>query len=207
MNARTAAVFGLIAPLLYAGAVIVGGALWPQYSHLSDPISLLASADAPNALLMNIVFVVYDIVLLLFGVLWWLSRQRATGSSEPAAPALALIGLLGVAMYFFRQDAPGSAVSAGGVVHIVLAAMMSLLTMAAIFLRGRADWRIPRHRGAAMFSFICLAAVLVSGGLAAASIAQHWAFGGLFERATIGLFLLWVFVQAWRLAAHRGLSG
>lgn len=206
MSAKIAAAFGLSAPLLYGGTVIVGGMLWPAYSHLSDPISLLAAAQAPHAQLMNLLFVAYNILLLLFGVLWWLSRRSSTGTSEPAALMLAVIGVLGVIMYFFRQDASGSPVTPAGTIHIVLAAAMSLLTMLTILLRGRAEWRIPRQRGAALYSFGSLAVVLVSGGLAVVSIAQHWAFGGLFERGTIGAFMLWVFVEAWRLTMHRGIG-
>lgn len=206
MNAKTAAIFGLSAPLLYGGTVILGGVLWPEYSHLSDPISLLASAQAPNTQLVNLLFVAYNVLLFLFGLLWWLSRRSATRTSETAALALAVIGVLGIIMYFFRQDAPTSSMTLAGTTHIVLAACMSLLTMLAVFLRGHAEWRIPRQRGAAVYSFGSFAVILVSGGLAAASIAQHWAFGGLFERCTIGAFLLWVFVEAWRLATHRGLT-
>ena len=206
MNAKAAAVFGLLAPLLYGGTVIVGGALWPQYSHFSDPISLLVSDQAPNAVLMNLLFAAYDILLFLFGLFWWLSRQNATGTSEPSAIALALIGLLGLVTQFFRQDAPGSPMTEAGTIHILLAAAILLLTMLAIFFRGRAEWRIPRRRGAAVYSFGSLALVIVSGALAAVSIAQQWTFGGLFERCTVGVFLLWVFVEAWRLATQRGIA-
>lgn len=206
MNPRTTAAFGLSAPLLYGGTVILGGVLWPDYSQLSDPISLLTSAQAPNTQLMNLLFVAYDILLFLFGLLWWLSRRSATHTSETAALALAVIGVLGILMYFFRQDVPGSPMTLAGTTHIVLAACMSLLTMLAIFLRGHAEWRIPRRRGAAVFSYGSLAVVFISGGLAAVSIAQHWAFSGVFERCTIGMFLLWVFAEAWRLTTRRGLT-
>ncbi len=207
MNAKVAAAFGLAAPLLYGGAVILGGALWPHYSHLSDPISLLASAAAPDTVLMNALFAVYDIVLGLFGLLWWFVRRDAARAEQIAALAVAVVGFLGIVMAFFRQDAPGTPVSAAGTVHIALAAAMSLLTMLAIFLLGRADGRLPRRRGAALYSNITLAAVFVSGGLAAVSIAQHWSFGGVFERCTIELFQLWVYVLAGRLTNRRGLSG
>jgi hypothetical membrane protein len=203
MNTRTAAAFGLAAPVLYGATVILGGALWPQYSHVADPISLLTSTEAPNTALMNALFVFYDVALLLFGLMWWRARPRTTHSANIAALAVAVVGLLGIVMYFFRQDAPGSPVTTQGVVHIALAAAMSILTMLAIFVCGRADW-ISR-RSAALYSFVTVTLVFVSGGLAAASIAQHWPFGGLLERCTIGLFQVWVFVQAWRLATHRRL--
>jgi hypothetical protein len=77
---------------------------------------------------------------------------------------------------------------------------MSLITMLAILFRGLAEWRDPRQRKAAAYSFASVLFVFVTGGLAAISIAQHWTIGGLIERLTIGGFLLWVFVEALLLA-------
>lgn len=206
MNAKIAAGFGLVAPVLYCATVILGGALWAHYSHVTDPISLLASAEAPDTALMNALFAVYDIALCVFGGMWWVARREATQAEQIAALAVGIVGFLGLIMFVFPQDTPGTSVSTGGAVHIVLAAMMSLLTMLAIFLIGRADGRFPRRRNAALYSYITLAVVFVSGGLTVASIAEHWSYGGLFERCTIGMFELWVFVQAWRLTIRRGLS-
>jgi hypothetical membrane protein len=196
MNRRTASAFGVTAPLLYVGAVILGGALWPQYSHLKDPISLLASSGAPHALLMNVLFIVYDVVLTLFGLTWWFAERR--GRRPLSAALVSVIGILGLLMYFFRQDAAGSDMTATGLGHVILAASMSLLTMAAIVLRGRAE--LHGRPGAALYSFASLGVVFVTGGLAAVSIARHWTYGGVFERVTIGTFLLWVLVEALMLA-------
>ena len=198
MKRRTASAFGVAAPLLYAGAVVLGGALWPQYSHLKDPISLLASAEAPHALMMNVLFAVYDVVLTLFGLTWWFAERK---SRRPlSAVLLSVIGALGLLMFFFRQDAIGSDMTATGLVHIVLAAAMSLLTMAAILLRGRTE--LHGRPGAALYSFASLAVVFVTGGLAAMGIARYWVYGGVFERLTIGTFLLWVLVEACLLAGR-----
>ena len=198
MKRRTASAFGVAAPLLYAGAVVLGGALWPQYSHLKDPISLLASDEAPHALMMNVLFAVYDVVLTLFGLAWWFAERR--GRRPLSAALLSVIGILGLFMFFFRQDAIGSDMTTVGLVHIVLAAAMSLLTMVVILLRGRAE--MHGRPGAALYSFASLAIVFITGGLAAIAIAQHWTYGGVFERLTIGTFLLWVLVEACMLAAR-----
>ncbi len=206
MNARThTSLLGMAAPVLYAASVVLGGALWPEYSHLRDPISLLASTGVPNALLMNVLFACYDVLLCLFGLAWWFGERHRPGSL--AAMLLAVIGFLGIAMFFFRQDAPGLNMTAAGLVHIVLAGAMSLLTMLAIFLRGRAEWRELGQRKAAVYSFVSLAVVFITGGPAAFSIARHWTFGGLLERLTIGAFLLWVFVEAWLSARRPKLAG
>ena len=191
----------MAAPTIYAVSVVLGGVLWPEYSHLRDPISLLISAGAPNALAMNALFTAYNVLLFAFG-LGWFAQTGESRSGKLAAIALSAIGLLGLAMYFFPQDAAGSNITQAGIVHIILASAMSLLTMSAIFLRGRAEWRDLGRSRASVYSFASLFVVFVTGGLAAISISQHWAVGGLIERFTIGGFLLWVFVEAALMAKN-----
>jgi len=47
-----------------------------------------------------------------------------------------------------------------------------------------------------IYSFISVAAVFLSGGLAAASIATGGSAGGLIERITIGGYLQWLLIIA-----------
>ena len=192
---RTSAL-GLAAPAVYGLTVILGGVLWPGYSHLRDPISLLESVGAPNAPLMHVLFGAYNVLLLLFGVGWRSGQLLSSRLAKLAAILLSMIGLLGLVMYFFPQDAVGTSVTPAGAVHIAIAGAMSLITMLAILFRGLAEWRDPGQRKAAVYSFSSVLLVFVTGGLAAMSIAGHWAYGGLLERLTIGGFLLWVFVEA-----------
>ena len=196
---RTSAL-GLAAPVVYGFTVVLGGALSPGYSHLRDPISLLESVGAPNAPLMHVLFAAYNVLLFSFGVGWRSGQSRSSRLAKLAAILLSMIGLLGLVMYFFPQDAIGTNVTPAGAVHIAIAGAMSLITMLAIFFRGLAEWRDPRQRKAAAYSFSSVLLVFVTGGLAAMSIAGHWAYGGLLERFTIGGFLLWVFVEALLLA-------
>jgi hypothetical protein len=54
-------------------------------------------------------------------------------------------------------------------------------------------------RAYALYSFISVTAVFLSGGLAAISVANQSSIGGLLERITIGGFLQWLFVIALNL--------
>jgi hypothetical membrane protein len=195
-----AAAAGICAPALYVLTVVLGGILWPDYSHLRDPISLLASKGAPQFLLMNVMFAAYDVLLSLFGVLWWSCARSSSRPGRSAGLYLVVIGGLGIAMFAFPQDMSGSPVSTAGAIHIALAAAMSLLTMAVILVRGRAEMRLPGKRGAALYSFVSLGYVFVTGALAGIGVAQHWALAGLLERCTIGAFLLWVLTEAWMIS-------
>jgi hypothetical protein len=109
MNSRMrTSALGLAAPVVYGVTVVLGGVLWPGYSHLRDPISLLESVGAPNAPLMHVLFGAYNVLLLLFGVGWRSGQRLSSRLAKLAAILLSMIGLLGLVMYFFPQDAIGT---------------------------------------------------------------------------------------------------
>lgn len=58
---------GLLAPLIYIGAVVLGGLLRPGYSHVAYVMSELIAANAPNTALLVPLFTLYDILLAAFG--------------------------------------------------------------------------------------------------------------------------------------------
>lgn len=47
---------GIIAPILYLLMVIIGGALSPGYSHISETVSELLVSGAPNKPLLNTLY-------------------------------------------------------------------------------------------------------------------------------------------------------
>jgi len=112
-------------------------------------------------------------------------------------------GILGVLMERpFPMDPRGSAATFAGTMHIVAAGLCSLAIMLALLFGARAFTSVPGGRGYALYSYITLAIVFLTGALAATSAATGSALMGLAERVTIGAFLQWVF-----LVALRHLSG
>jgi len=195
---RTRTWYSLLAPAgvaIYVLAVILGAALYPGYSHLKDTISSLTNPTAPNLGLMNGLFALYNLCSLLFGIGWLVDRGNASRLSRVSAGMVAAAGLLGLVMYFFPQDPMSSAISARGTVHIAIAGAMSLLTMALILLRGIAERHELGLSRRALYSFVSVGFVFVTGGLSAIGVAQGWPVGGLMERLTIGGFLQWLAVQ------------
>jgi hypothetical protein len=207
MSRRYLLICGLLAPLVYVGAVILGGLLRPGYSHVAHTISELIAAGAPNTTLLNPLFTLYDILLAAFGVGLLLTvrahpEQRGARSGSLGAFALIVSGLLGVLMnLFFPQDPGGPPVTLTGTVHVVLAGVLSLGTMLAILCTGLWLRQAPGSRAYWCYSLASLAAIFISGGLGAAAIATSSPYLGLVERVTIGAFIQWVFVMALKLAA------
>jgi hypothetical membrane protein len=183
----------MAAPLVYAFTVILGARLNSQYSHLRDTVSSLASPGSPNLALVNSLFTLYNLLLIGFGVGWW--AESANRRSRTAALLIAAIGLLGALIFFFPQDPMGAPMTASGWTHIALVAAITLLTVSAMVIQGRAEKQLGQSRRAA-YSFATIAILLATCGFSAYGVADGWAIGGLLERITVGSLISWIFVQA-----------
>lgn len=186
---------GILAPLAYVLAVIIGGATTPGYSHVYNTISELISAGRHPSIIVMLLFAAYNLGLLAFGA--WAALDQSSGYSKKfraAMAILALIGLIGAAILFFPQDERGTATTFAGTMHIALSGVSSVLTMIAVLLVGIDFLGKKERKLFSYYSFASLVLIVVSGGLAAVNVANNTPYGGLFERLVIGFFILWVFV-------------
>jgi hypothetical protein len=189
--------FGIAAPIVYTAAAITGGFMINGYSHVYNTISELTATNAPKIPLIQILFSLYNLLLIFFGIgtCVYLDTPRRK-KTQAAAFMLAGIGILGLGMYFYPQEPRNMAMTFTGIMHIILASMASLFTMIAVMLAGssfKSDSKLNHFR---IYSYLTFAFIFITGGLAAANVANNSAFGGLFERLTIGAFMLWVLVVA-----------
>jgi hypothetical membrane protein len=188
-------VFGIMAPLVYALAVVIGGFMLPGYSHIYNTISELTASNAPKIPLIQILFTLYNFLLILLGI--GMYRHLATPErrkTQLAAFLLVLIGVLGLGMYFFPQDPRNIAMTLNGKAHIVLAGIASIFTMIAILQAGTSFKNDNQLRWLRIYSYITFGLVFITGGLAGVSVANNAAYGGLYERLTIGAFMQWIAV-------------
>ncbi|MGI2336538.1 MAG: DUF998 domain-containing protein [Dehalogenimonas sp.] len=194
------ALFGIVGPLLYFITVILGAIRRPNYSHIKDTISELASPDSPNLPLINTMFAFYNISIFFFGLsVLFLSNLTTTFHLNVVGLLTLLVGVLGLGMLFFPQDPIGQTMTHKGRIHIALAGLTSPATMISMVITalyfGSAE--LENSAGSFVgFTWVFLASVFVFGLLAAANIARHTRFAGLFERLTIGSYLMWIFIFA-----------
>lgn len=201
MTSRKFSSFGVLAPIVYAIAVVLGGAMWPGYSHVSRFVSDLIGVGAPNAWLLDPLFGLYNLLVLGFGLGMYLAVPPAVNPRKrlwtAAAGVLLLQGLFGTLTLFFPEDPVGKHMTMTGTMHIVMAGLSSITTMVCMLLLGL--WFRGREatRRMALYSFISVGFVFVTGGLTGAlGFAAHSPVAGLLERLTIGGFLQWLFVTA-----------
>lgn len=189
---------GTIAAVIYAGTVILGALIRPGYSHISDAISELVADGAPNRFLISSLFLIYNLLLVAFGIGSFLEvkdRSRGRRSGFIGSLALMLVGLAGVSMELaFPQDPGGNPTTFAGTMHLVMAGIASLGTMVAIVFLALWFRNFSDLKGYVAFSWISVVIIFISGGLSAAAMANHHPLFGLIERVTIGTFILWLFV-------------
>jgi len=184
---------GIIGAAVYAFAVIVGGLIRSDYSPIADTISALTSAGAPNKLLLDVLFGLYNIAIIGFGIGAFLdSGVNNTRKYKAATLIIAVIGVLGLLMLVYTQDVPVTDVTTNGTIHVILAGVSAPLTMLAILLVGVTYWGNKQTRPFALYSLLSLIVILVSGTASAISVGSNNGYGGLCERIVIGTFILWI---------------
>lgn len=187
-------VMGLLAPLLYGAIVIVGAAIRPGYRHVANAVSELVEWHAPHRLPLNVTFFAYNLLTIGFGL--GMTVLAANPTIRLSGWILAANGALGLAMSWFPMDPIGSPSTARGKGHLVIAALMSLGSMATILLFAIGCASVPGWAGISVYSYVSFAVVLMTGAVAALSAGGHWPTMGLWERLTIGGYLQWQAVLA-----------
>jgi hypothetical membrane protein len=207
MRIRILMLCGVLAPTVYAVTVVLGGILRPDYSHISQFVSELIAAGAPNKTLLDPLFALYNLLTIAFGLGLVMTVRAASEMRKVSGTLSALVlvveGVFGFVTVFFPQDPVGAPITSTGTMHIILAGLSSLTTMLSMLLLGLWFRKQPGLQSYGLYSFISVAFVFIFGGLAAVTGANRSPILGITERLTIGAFLQWLFVIALKLYSSR----
>lgn len=191
--------FGIIGPVVYILAVFIGGALRHDYSALYNSISELSMTNAPNKLLLDLLFGIYNLFIIIFGIGAYLDTKINSKKYNAATIMLVVIGILGLMVLVFTQDPRGVPGTLNGTLHIVLSGITAALTIISVILVGLSFRSYVNLKIFSWYSYITAVLIFLSGGAGAASIANNSPIGGLFERITIFLFMIWVIALSYIL--------
>jgi hypothetical membrane protein len=209
MNRRFLAMCGMIAPVFFVFIAILGGAMRPGYSHLSDTISELFSPGSPNKRLLDTLHTLYAVLLVLFGIgMLQLVRasRRARLVGTLGAAAFIAMGLASVlSATLFPQDAWGSAPTFAGQMHQFVHGVISLLGILYMMLIGIWMNRVEGFPRFQTYSFITVGAAVLSAGFFMAN--QGSPIMGLAERIVGLVGFQWTFVLALWMLSHREYTG
>jgi hypothetical protein len=203
---------GALAPAVYVAAVTLGGLIQPGYSHLSQAVSELTARGAPNKNFLDIFFIVYNLLLVAFGIgLGAIVRSSGTKKEKTSGIIgtliLIIIARLGLVMIiFFPRDPTGAPLTTAGNMRTLLTIIATLGTMVVILLLGLWFRSHPRLRGFSKYSLVTFIVVFVAGGITAASAATGGSLLGLVERLTVGAYIQWLFVVSIKMYSDERLK-
>jgi len=188
---------GIAAPVLYIVTAIVGAALRPNdYSHIINAISELLSNGAPNKAVLDVVFNIYNALLLAFAIGAYSVTKNMPRLTQISMGILIGIQVLSFSWGFFPMDPLGAEVTFAGTMHNVLGGVVALATIIMPLLMGLGVRRLDDFSRYASYSFISSAIIFVSGLTGVILAGQGVQLFGLFERITIGSYEVWIFVTA-----------
>ena len=190
------AVCGIISALLYLIMVIIGGALIPGYSHLTETVSELLVAGAPNRPLLATLMISSSVLGILFPIGLHRGINEGMGS-KVGAVFLILAAVLGILTTYFPQDPGGPPVTFAGTMHVVLLIPMVVFSLGAFL----AFWRrLPNDSlwaGYDKYSLVTFIIAVPLGVVSAVSLDSPYL--GLLERISVAVILQWGFVMAIKL--------
>ncbi len=187
--------FGIASTAIYIFAVILGGLLWPGYSHISHAISALIMTTSPNQIFMQPLFWAYNLLLIAFSIGYyrWGNRKLL----KLSAVFLFLVAFSGIMMLIFPQDKLGTPLTTHGLIHLIFAGVAALSTLEAMFLCAIGLWKNKEYKNLSRISLVLGLVVLASGPLTAIAPTAFPQFFGLSERITIGSFIIWLFLVSY----------
>ena len=194
-------VCGILSSLVYVGADVLAAMLFPDYhSFTSQAISELTAVGAPTKPLVDPLFIIYDALLMAFGVAVWTSPGRKRAFHLVGG---LLIGIAAVGSVWPPMQLRGTGDVSGDVPHIAVAGVIVLLILSAMGFGASLFGR--RFR---LYSLATILILLVSGALTgfagsrlAAGHPTPWL--GITERINVGAYLVWVLVLAIALLRSR----
>jgi len=200
MLRKTLVSCGIAAPVMYIVTAIVGAALRPNdYSHIINAISELLSNGAPNKAVLDVVFNIYNALLLAFAIGAYSVTKNMPRLTQISMGILIGIQVLSFSWGFFPMDPLGAEVTFAGTMHNVLGGVVALATIIMPLLMGLGVRRLDDFSRYASYSFISSAIIFVSGLTGVILAGQGVQLFGLFERITIGSYEVWIFVTALNL--------
>jgi len=196
---------GMLAPLLWASAIIFCGSLRPEYSHFTQYISELGERGSSTEFIMRYAgFVPTGLMHMAFAAFLYVAF-RGGRLSVIAATLLAINGLarIGAGMFPCEPGCVGPELLLSQQLHSLSAGIGFVAFIGASVMWGILLQRYLSLRGLSLFSVGCGTLGLVFLLLMVWS-AELRAGTGLYERLSSGVLSLWVLVFAaklWRLEA------
>lgn len=189
---------GILASLIYVATDILAGMLWEGYSFTSQAISELSAIGAPTRPLVVTLGIIYDVLLIAFGLCVWVlagGQRRALRLIGGLLVGIGAIGLVWAPL--FPMHLRGAEMTFTDTMHWAISGVVVLLILVMIALgviAYRKWFRVYSIGTLVTLLVVGMWSIFVGGGQIAAQ--QPTPFFGVMERITVYGYLAWAAVLA-----------
>ena len=198
----------MVAPWWFVFMTILGGAIRPEYSHLSDTVSELFAPGSPNKAFLDVLHTIFAVLLILFGiglVQYFQETKPLKRIGQVGASLFTLMGFVSVTTAtIFPQDPWGTTATFAGEMHKNLSGVIGLLSVVSMLLIGIWFFRTKTSKKFGAYSFITIGLVVITAGLYAVSIGSSYM--GLAERITALVGFQWTFSLAFWMFSRESIK-
>ncbi len=186
------AILGMLSPIIYTLAWIIGGLIVEDYSHIRDDVSSLFAVGAQNRWLFQSLFIAGSVLLFVFsvGLHWGING----GVGNLVGPILFMLStFLGVLVtIFFPLDEGGEMTTIRGRLHLIVISIAGVLCIAAMILLWLRTKSLEGWVGFAWFSFASAIVALIL--VVVTAIFAGGEYMGLVERFMVSFYQIYYFV-------------
>lgn len=187
---------GILSSLLYVGTDILAALQWEDYSYTSQSVSELMAIGAPTRSLVVSLFIIYDVLIIAFGLGVWVtdSRKRALRFTGILLIGYGIVGL--VTLLFFPMHLRGAEKTISDTMHVTLTGVTVLFILLSIGFGAamHRKWFRLYSIGTILILLLFGALAALDGPQIAAQLPTPWL--GITERINIFAYLFWVLVLA-----------
>lgn len=195
---------GLAAGVLYLVTVVGGGQLQPGYT-IYQAISELTLPSSPNHRLMTVSFVLFNILLLIYGVIIGINFS-ANSWLIFSGFVYVVVALAGFGMMLYPMDPKKGVDTKRGATHNNLATVAIVGAIIITISSTIGFSQIQTLRLLTRFSLLMSCSVALTAlGAWISALRQSLAFGS-WQKASLGLFMIWLGWSAVGLSSFRCIS-
>lgn len=185
----------IIAPVIYVIAVIIGGILKENYSHIYNSISELSLVGTKRIVIVEIMFAVYNILIIAYSIYnlckYWSKLNKI---QIYTLISILICGLGGIISIIFPQESRTGELSIVGTMHLISAGITALTSMAATLLSAFEYKYNNSTKNYSRYSLATFIIIFIFGALGPIMISTGAdSYFGAIERVTIGMFMIWLF--------------
>ncbi len=187
--------------IFYLLGDIVGGIITPNYNYIENAVSELIQSGAENRVFLSSFLFLHALMIILFsiGVLVHHPYQKSK-SIYVGGILLLVVGIChSLSSSIFPMDPVGVEMTFPGIMHLILVGFTVVSIFILMPLLGLGLSRSIKWKSFRVFTFLCLAVIIISGAISPVVIAKGIEVMGLTERITGYTFYLWLFVLAYQL--------